>query len=421
MKPLSRLLALPLSTLLAAVALSAELGDAAPALDIKEWIKGGPVDLAAGKGKTVHVVEFWATWCGPCRTSIPHLTELQKRFKDKGVVFIGVSNEKSDVVKKFVTKMGDKMDYAVAIDGGKTSEGYMEAFNINGIPHAFVVDKDGRIVWQGHPMAGLDSTLEKVVNGKYDLAAAKAENAKQAAAQEKEMAAQKKLQKLAKLIGEGRDDAETKKLEEELVALDKEQGGLFNGQAFEPADFRKRVAFMPKFQKYQQALMSGEDPTKLAALEKELVAGAPKGFDLDEFKTMFRNQMELQKVTPLLEAYLEAVGENGDPAKAADALAKIDAAKIQSGMALNQLAWSILTAEEVKKRDLPAALRFAKQANDLAKGEDAAILDTYARALFDNGKTQEAIATQKKAIEKAPEQMKEGLEQGLKNYEAKAK
>lgn len=421
MKPLFRLLALPLSTLLAAASLGAELGDPAPALDIKEWIKGGPVDLAGGKGKTVHVVEFWATWCGPCRTSIPHLTELQKRFKDKGVVFIGVSNEKSDVVKKFVTKMGDKMDYAVAIDGGKTSEGYMEAFNINGIPHAFVVDKDGRIVWQGHPMAGLDTTLEKVVNGKYDLAAAKAEAAKEAAAQEKEMAAQKKLQQLAKLIGEGRNDAETKKLEEELVALDKEQGGLFNGQSFEPADFRKRVAFMPKFQKYQQALMKGEDPAQLAALEKELVADAPKGFELEEFKTMFRNQMELQKVTPLLESYLEAVGENGDPAKAAAALAKIDAAKIQSGMALNQLAWSILTSEEVKKRDLPAALRFAKQATDLTKGEDAAILDTYARALFDNGKTQEAIATQKKAIEKAPEQMKEGLQESLKNYEAKAK
>ena len=421
MKPLSRLLALPLSTLLAAVSLGAQLGDPAPALDIKEWIQGGPVDLAAGKGKTVHVVEFWATWCGPCRTSIPHLTELQKRFKDKGVVFIGVSNEKSDVVKKFVTKMGDKMDYAVAIDGGKTSEGYMEAFNINGIPHAFVVDKEGRIIWQGHPMAGLDTTLEKVVSGKYDLAAAKAESAKRAAEEEKEMAAQKKLQQLAKLITAGKDDAETKKLEDELVALDKEQGGILGGQPFKPADFRKRVLFMPKFQKYQQALMSGQSEAQLVDLEKELVATAPEGFDLAFLKTMIRNQVELQKVTPLFEAYLEAVGENGDPAKAADALAKIDAAKIQSGMALNQLAWSILTSEEVKKRDLPAALRFAKQANELAKGEDAAILDTYARALFDNGKTQDAIATQKKAIEKAPEQMKEGLEKSLKDYEAKAK
>jgi tetratricopeptide (TPR) repeat protein len=270
-------------------------------------------------------------------------------------------------------------------------------------------------------MAGLDTTLEKVVNGKYDLAAAKAEDAKRAAEEEKEMVAQKKLQQLAKLITAGKDDAETKKLEDELVALDKEQGGILGGQPFKPADFRKRVLFMPKFQQYQQAMMSGQSEAQLADLEKELVATAPEGFDLAFLKTMIRNQVELQKVTPLFEAYLEAVGENGDPAKAADALAKIDAAKIQSGMALNQLAWSILTSEEVKKRDLPAALRFAKQANDLAKGEEAAILDTYARALFDNGKTQDAIATQKKAIEKAPEQMKEGLEKALKDYEAKAK
>ena len=62
MKTLFRLIALPLSTLLAAASFGAQLGDPAPALDIKEWIKGGPVDLAAGKGKTVHVVEFWATW-----------------------------------------------------------------------------------------------------------------------------------------------------------------------------------------------------------------------------------------------------------------------------------------------------------------------------------------------------------------------
>jgi thiol-disulfide isomerase/thioredoxin len=110
------------STLLAAASLlAANLGDAASPLDIKDWVKGSPVDLAAGKGKTIYVVEFWATWCPPCRTSIPHLTEMQKKFKDQGVVFVGVSSEKTDVVKKFVDKMGDKMDYTVAVDAGKTS------------------------------------------------------------------------------------------------------------------------------------------------------------------------------------------------------------------------------------------------------------------------------------------------------------
>jgi len=66
----------------------------AAALKISDWVKGKPVDLAAGKGKQVYVIEFWATWCGPCRTSIPHLTELQKKFKDKGVTFVGVSDKR---------------------------------------------------------------------------------------------------------------------------------------------------------------------------------------------------------------------------------------------------------------------------------------------------------------------------------------
>src|SRR5215510_7930870 len=102
---------------------AAQLGDPAPALQISDWVKGDPLDLAEAKGKQVVVVEFWATWCGPCRVSIPHLTELQKKFKD--VAFVGVSNEDPDTVKKFVTKMGDQMDYAVAVDKeDKTSDGY---------------------------------------------------------------------------------------------------------------------------------------------------------------------------------------------------------------------------------------------------------------------------------------------------------
>jgi thiol-disulfide isomerase/thioredoxin len=65
------------------------VGDDAPALEISKWAKGEKVDRLE-KDRT-YVVEFWATWCGPCRTSIPHLTQLQKNYKDKGVQFIGVS------------------------------------------------------------------------------------------------------------------------------------------------------------------------------------------------------------------------------------------------------------------------------------------------------------------------------------------
>ena len=123
----------------------------AASLDGLTYIKGDAVTLEGGK---VYVVEFWATWCPPCRTSIPHLTDIQKQFKDKGVTVIGVSGEKADVVKPFVEKMGEKMNYTIAVDTkGKVGNGYMTAFKQNGIPTAFVVDGKGNVAWVG--VAGL--------------------------------------------------------------------------------------------------------------------------------------------------------------------------------------------------------------------------------------------------------------------------
>jgi len=130
-------------------------GEPAAALAVAHWVKGESVDVSSG----VHVVEFWATWCPPCRTSIPHLTALQEKFKDRGVNIIGVSDEELATVEAFVNKMGDKMAYTVAIDAGATSKGYMGKYGVGGIPHAFVV-KDGEIVWHGHPMAKLEAAIE---------------------------------------------------------------------------------------------------------------------------------------------------------------------------------------------------------------------------------------------------------------------
>ena len=138
------------------------LGQKAAPLDGMTYIKGDAVTLKAGK---VFVVEFWATWCPPCRVSIPHLTEIQKQFKDKGVTVIGVTNEEDiEAVKSFVTAQGEKMNYTVAVDtGNKVAKGYMTAFKQGGIPTAFIVDGQGQVAWFGHPMDGLDEALAKVV------------------------------------------------------------------------------------------------------------------------------------------------------------------------------------------------------------------------------------------------------------------
>ncbi len=447
---------LPLSLAAALVAVSsfhataADLGDPAAALKISDWVKGKPVTLADGKGKTVYVVEFWATWCPPCRTSIPHLTEMQKKFKDRGVVFVGVSDEKLATVQKFVEKMGDKMDYTVAVDQDRqTSDGYMKAYSINGIPHAFIVDKEGRVVWQGHPMAGLDEALDLVLSGKLDLDREK-----------KRAGARTKLEALYQLASEDGKEAEIEKQGKELEALDKELDGITPGEKFVLAEFLGQMKFRTAFTEFQKAAMAGADAAELEKLQKaaqavapkdvqfhalaqqirfqavlrryqaaeqagkpadevaklaaELKALAPKDFDLEELTSG-------RKATLLFGEYIKAVGADGDAAKAAALAKQLGELKVKNPALLNEFAWSILTEDSVKQRDVALATKLAKAAFDASGGKEAAITDTYARALFDSGKMADAIAIQKKAVAIAEDdELKGELTATLKKYEAAA-
>ena len=181
------------------------IGDPAPALAVKGFVKGEPVK-GFDKGG-VYVVEFWATWCGPCIATIPHVTELQKKFPKATMIGVSVWERGKDVdekVKAFVEKMGDKMDYRVAQDvtdddgkNGKMATGWMEAAEQNGIPTAFIVNGDGKIAWVGHP-AEMDKPLEKIVAGDWDLAAARAEAKKAAARNAKMRALSAKVRKAQK-------------------------------------------------------------------------------------------------------------------------------------------------------------------------------------------------------------------------------
>jgi thiol-disulfide isomerase/thioredoxin len=179
MKLRSLLLNLALLAFATVSASAAMLGDPGGPLVIKDWVKGGPVDVK--DGKNIYVIEFWATWCGPCKVSIPHLTDLQKKFKDKGVIFVGVSDENAGTVKPFVERMGARMDYIVACDKDRaTSEEYMTAYAQNGIPTAFVVGKDGRVLWFGHPMGELEQILDQIISGQYDAKGAAKKHATRA-------------------------------------------------------------------------------------------------------------------------------------------------------------------------------------------------------------------------------------------------
>ncbi|HUU10990.1 MAG TPA: TlpA disulfide reductase family protein [Phycisphaerae bacterium] len=130
----------------------ADPAPAAPEIGAAYWLNSEPLTLASLRGKTV-VVEFWATWCPPCRKSIPHLIELHKTYAPKGVVFIGLTSEPREAVERFVKEMG--MPYAIG--GGSRSA---VPYGVRGIPHAVVIDPSGAMTWKGHPMAGLDEALK---------------------------------------------------------------------------------------------------------------------------------------------------------------------------------------------------------------------------------------------------------------------
>ena len=146
-----------------------KVGDSAPPLAVSTWLQGAPV-----KGFDpghVYVVEFWATWCGPCRQIMPHVGDLQDEYRDKGVTFIGFTSEANDKeakVNAFVAKQGAKLGYTFAFGSGtETHNAYMKASGQNGIPCSFVVDKQGRVAYIGHPLF-LDFVLPKVLDGTWD-------------------------------------------------------------------------------------------------------------------------------------------------------------------------------------------------------------------------------------------------------------
>jgi thiol-disulfide isomerase/thioredoxin len=370
---------------------AADLGDPAPELKIAKWIKGEPVQISEEDEKHVYVVEFWATWCPPCRTSIPHLTEVQKRFKDKKVTIIGITNEKESVVKPFVTGLGEKMDYHVAIDEGDTGKGYMQAYGINGIPHAFIV-QGKKVIWHGHPMAGLDKTLEQVIAGKYDLNKAKAKLKAEALHQEFQQA-----------VAES-DNEKADKIAAELQAAVKE--GTF-AHPFDAEKEKKEIRLSVLKNQIRRAEAQNE-AAKAEEFAKQLRELDPS-FKIQDL----RAEVAMHKAAG---AYFQAISgedESADQQKLREDLAP----KLKNQPEIsNNIAWAILTEESVKHRDLEFALNIAKQAVDDSKWKAPHIIDTYARALFDNGKKQDAVEAQEKALAAAPEGEKDQYERTLKSY-----
>ena len=262
-------------------ALALDVGETAPAIQVSKWIKGGPIDFERGRGSNVFVIDFWSTICLPCRYSIPFLTDMQKKYRDRGVVIVGISAEDASTVKNDISRMEPPVGYAIAVDAGeKTSNAYLKGAGWDELPHAFVIDKDGKLVWHGNSTVALDQVLEEVLAGKLGL-----------------------------------DDA------------------------------RRTLVAEKAIRDYYRIASTGKTNSRLAELGEQILANATK------YPTI-----------------------------------------------LNEFAWRILTDRNVRTKDYKLALRASRIAYEQI-GDRVPVMDTYARALFQNGNHAEAIAMESKAIE----------------------
>ncbi len=267
-----------LATYRAAVAdaITLRVGDPAPALTAVAWLKGQPVDrFEPGQ---VYVVEFWATWCGPCKMAMPHLSELARKYRGK-VTVVGFDvrensyskDKNADYLPKvtqFVERLGDGMDYTVGVDvpDDRTWIDWMVAAGLKGIPSSFVIDQAGNVVWIGHPFAGLEHVVERVLAGSFDAEASEAVAAQVA----KDNEALEALRTQYTEYSKAGDDAAAFEVAERLVERSLMGKGVFMGACFE----HLRKIDRRKAHRYVKEVLArhGGDPMSLQMLARSIVA-----------------------------------------------------------------------------------------------------------------------------------------------------
>ncbi|MGQ0553679.1 MAG: redoxin domain-containing protein [Planctomycetota bacterium] len=327
------------------------VGNPAPPLADVTWVKGqGPANWVAGQ---VYVLDFWATWCGPCRASIPHINELSKKYRDQGVNVIGpaIWPRKSMVpTAQFVTEKGDAMDYLIAEDvDGKTAATFMTSTLSNGIPTAMIIDRAGKLAWLGHPMS-IDEPLAQVVAGTHDLMAAAAVDLER----REKLLVEQKLQKIGGPIIKRAQEAKKAGVWPELLTASNE---LLELMPHNP-DFA--------IWKYEALVKTGEKPAAVA-FASSYVRG-PAFARVNELNYFAWWMVDPTRVIPDAE------------------------------------------------RDLESALVAAKRANELTESKNAAILDTLARVHFLRAEFALAISTQQQAVELADEKSRAELQATLDSY-----
>lgn len=121
-------------------------------------LDGREITLSQLKGKVV-LLDFWATWCDPCKKSIPHLIQLYKEYRQNGFELVGMNVDRGDgeAVRRFVISM--EIPYPVVA----VPEDVVRSYRVTGIPATFLIDREGKI---RERMAGFNSTIAKRLDAK---------------------------------------------------------------------------------------------------------------------------------------------------------------------------------------------------------------------------------------------------------------
>lgn len=141
------------------IARKPRVGELPPAIDAASWINTDDAPSLESLRGSVAVIEFWATWCGPCVANIPHLNELHTKHAGDGLVIVALTDQSERGIASFLDST--PMDYTI----GAGSDTF-RAYGVTGIPHAFVLGRDGTIVWQGHPATpGMETAIADALEG----------------------------------------------------------------------------------------------------------------------------------------------------------------------------------------------------------------------------------------------------------------
>lgn len=405
------------------------IGSPAPALDVEHWISDGEgrfEPITDFESDRVYVVEFWATWCGPCIASMPHLVELQKEFADRQVQVISISDEDMETVDAFLKRPytarkaaatktaeadddGDedggedeKKEVAATVEPSTYGEltsayclttdpdrsvftSYMKAAAQNGIPTSFIVGKSGLVEWIGHPMR-MDEPLLQVVDGTWD----RDEFAEEF---KREQMFDLMIASIMKKYRAGEMELALEEIEAGIVAA---------------GDDAKSIS---RLQIYEEQL-------RMMMIKKKIAAD-----DFAEAKRLLEihsANMNDQTVNSVLTDLMKRHVQKSNYDEAANVLADIQGRSTSTPSTLNQIAWEIyelkLEDDQIPDSFLDAAVDMVNQSLE-AEPNNGSMLDTLAHLEHVRGNLDRAIEVQTKAIANA-DNPSPGMAEFLKQIQA---